>query len=115
MFGASNPISLKTTLSFEECRTRLISNVDRLSWGFTWTWNGPQKMIIGKFTGNRFRLSVRQFSRNSFIPFFYGQFIPLEQGTLIRGRFKIHLLVRVFMTIWVLGVILFFLGQCALL
>ena len=115
MFGASKPIKFKTKLSCEECRTRLVLKVDRLSWGFTRTASGPQKMVIGKFAENRFRLSVRQFSRNSFIPFFYGRFIPSEEGALIEGRFQMHPFVIAFVSIWFLGLILFFLGQCALL
>lgn len=62
---------------------------------------------MGEFTGNEFRLQKRRYWRNDFAPHFYGRFLPEPGGTRIEGHFRLAEWVRIFMTFWILGVILF--------
>lgn len=70
-----------------------------------WSMSGHagERTILGKFDGNRFRLQMRRFYRNSFAPFFYGEVRAIDSGSELSGDFKLHPFVRVFFGIWMTG------------
>jgi len=67
---------------------------------FSWSGYAGKKEILGRIREASFRLQKRRYYRNSFAPFFYGQFAPADSGTLITGEFRMHPFVRVFMAFW---------------
>lgn len=95
LFGCKR-IRLHSTQSLSDCRTRLDGSV-----GFNTV--GP---VLGSITGDGFHLFVvRKGFRNSFAPHFYGKLIPAAFGTVIEGKFRMQLFIRVFLTIWFTGLI----------
>jgi hypothetical protein len=45
------------------------------------------------------------FVHNSFEPYFYGSIIATDGRTLVRGCFRMHFFVLVFMTVWFVGLL----------
>ncbi len=96
-----------TALSTDECLQRLkehsCSFVETLRFAFA----RPEKgTVFATIRGGKFRLFAQgpKYVSNSFAPFFYGRLESTPAGTRIHGRFQMHRLVRVFMTIWFAGV-----------
>lgn len=93
-----------TSLSIEECRSRL-THPKYSPPGF-FTFNPftppPKGTIFVKLRGDRFRLFAAgpKHILNSFAPFFYGSLEALPNGSRIHGRFHMHLFARIFMAIW---------------
>ena len=67
---------------------------------FSWSGYAGTSEVLGRIRGMSFRLQKRRYYRNSFAPFFYGQFASADGGTIITGEFKMHPFVRVFMAFW---------------
>jgi len=93
-----------TSLSIEECRSRLSAPQYSPPRFFTFnTFTPPPKgTIFVKLRGDRFRLLATgpKYIRNSFAPFFYGSLEALPNGTRIHGRFHMHPFTRIFMAMW---------------
>lgn len=93
-----------TSLSIEECRSRLSDPQHSPPRFFTFNpfTPPPKGTIFVKLRGDRFRLFATgpKYIRNSFAPFFYGFLEALPNGTRIHGRFRTHSSSRIFMTIW---------------
>lgn len=93
-----------TSLSIEECRSRLTD--PKYSPPGFFTFNPftppPKGTIFVKLRGDRFRLFATgpRYILNSFVPFFYGSLEALPNGTRIHGRFRMHPFTRIFMAIW---------------
>jgi hypothetical protein len=64
------------------------------------------KPLIGWIEGNQFCLHKRRYWRNDFAPQFYGDLLPQARGTLIEGYFDVPRWTKVFMRIWLGGVLL---------
>ena len=92
-------MKLHTSLSINECLTRLASAIDVEKWSFS-SSGFDSKPILGKIYGDKFRLRKRIYYRNGLQPFFYGQFVPSENGTLIDGKFRIHPFDKWIMIYW---------------
>jgi hypothetical protein len=97
-----SPTDLKfhTPLSPEQCRSRLEASVDIQKLAFTRSGYAGTRDIIAKFSSSSFRLQKRRNHRNSFAPFFYGRFIPMDNGTRVEGEFRMHPFTRGFMVFW---------------
>jgi hypothetical protein len=66
-----------------------------------------QQAAVGSVSEGRVVLQrVIPFVHNSFKPFFVGSFERTATGVVLKGKFSIHWLVRIFMTFW--------LGSCLL-
>ena len=63
------------------------------------------KPLLVKFEGNQFKLWKRRYYRNDFSPYFYGTLSPENQGTRIQGYFDIDRWMKIFMRIWLAGVV----------
>ena len=85
---------LHTSLSIDECRSRLASAIDEERWSFSLSGYLGSKSILGNINGDEFRLQKRIFYRNNLRPFFFGKFVNYESGTLIEGEFKMPSIVR---------------------
>jgi hypothetical protein len=97
-----NCIDLYSRLSPSECVSRLAEAIDRQRViSFTSAGSHP---VIGRIHGFSFCLRKRNSYRNSFQTFLTGAFHPQGTGTRIQGVFAMHILARVFMSLW-LGVI----------
>ena len=107
-------MKLHTRFSIPECRSRLESAVDAERFGFSWSGYAGSREILGKIREMSFRLQKRRSYRNSFAPFFYGQFTPADGGTIIEGEFKMHPFVRAFMTFWFSFLAIFVVAALAL-
>lgn len=99
-------MKFRTSLTIDECRSRLESAVDAERFAFPWSYTGS-RAILGKIRQTSFRLQVRRSYQNSFAPFFYGEFKPVNNGTLVEGEFKMHPSTRVFIRFWFLFLLLF--------
>jgi hypothetical protein len=53
-----------------------------------------------KFKPRAFASRKRRCYRNSFAPFFYGNFTPSDASTIIEGDFRMHPFVKTFMIFW---------------
>jgi hypothetical protein len=90
-----------TMLTKDECYRRLQRHNGRANWGWGWErWE--EGTISANVRGDRFRLfgSGPLNIRNSFAPFYYGRLEESSGGTRIKGRFRLHPLVRVFLAVW---------------
>lgn len=90
-----------THLSIEECRRRLTDL--RSTPGFLEPLPAQtgDEGVFGDVRGDRIRLYARRvMAINSFRRIFYGRLEPTPGGTLIAGRFRVHLWVQIFMTFW---------------
>ncbi len=103
-------VNLQTRLSIEECNSRLLASVDIEHLGWTMSGYAGSKDILAKVSDNGFRLQKRRTHRNSFAPFFFGHFKPVDGGTLIEGEFKLHPATRVFGAVWFSLLLLFAIG-----
>lgn len=62
-----------------------------------------RKGIIGKVNVNKMTFHLQMCSpnfRNSFAMPFYGKIMETDEGTVIQGKFKLHLFVKVFLMVW---------------
>jgi hypothetical protein len=101
-------IVLQTNLAPEECIRRIQESTDpgqRTLFSFS-GYKGSKRLLL-KFDGNQFVLWKRRYYRNDFSPYFYGTLSPENQGTRIQGHFDISRWTKIFMRIWLGGVILF--------
>jgi hypothetical protein len=99
----------RTVLSPEECLRRIqehsysIRNlfVDPLR-------RAPEGTIFTRVQGMRVTLAARgpKYVRNSWELAFYGVLEPCDDGTRVRGRFRMHPFVRAFMRLWFGGLYL---------
>ena len=97
-------MTIESKLSVEECRALLKgATVPESILG---TMFLPAGKIIGKFDEDTFRLRQKKSYNNSFAPFFFGKLSRTNSGTEISGEFRMHPLVRVFMTFWLGMVVL---------
>ncbi len=79
-------MSFKTDLSIEECKLKFENTVQR----------GTCFEFVGKVKNNYFwikRLDEKMV--NSFARNYYGEFIPTKNGTIIKGKFKMHKSIRI--------------------
>jgi len=90
-----------TRLSVEECQQRLSAALDQ--WRWSWSFR-PDKPVIGKVSGHRFQMCKRIYYRNSFMRILHGELIPTPQGTYVRGLFRFHMLVILFLIVWFGGI-----------
>ena len=99
-----------TNLDIDECKLRLKSSIDDTS--FTTAILGS-KLIVGKIKGDKFRLMKRTYYpkinvyiKTSFTPFFYGRFIKQDNGVEIKGYFSMLPVVKVFITLFLCGLLI---------
>ncbi len=62
--------------------------------------------VLCKFGENGFRLQKRKYHRNDFSPYFFAKFEPEPGGTRIEGYFDMAAWPKLFMRIWLGGVVL---------
>lgn len=97
---------LKTTLSEEEVRRRLVANVEirsALLNSLRWS-SSHSKPYEGKFDGNTFKVSRIINYKNSFIPVIEGRISTFLNTTEIHIKMRLHTFVKVFTIIWLSGV-----------
>jgi hypothetical protein len=89
-------------LSQDECVRRLQAHTGRGLWT-----QCAEGTISARIRGNRFRLFAwgPVNLRNSFAPFFHGRVEEAGGTTLIRGRFRMHSIVQVFLFVWFGGLL----------
>ena len=99
-------LTWETSLPAPECRSRLqhYSQADSVWRAFRFDAKGT---VYSSVRPSSFRLFAKgpMFVRNSFEPYFYGSVLEADGRTLIRGRFRMHPVVLVFMTVWFIGVV----------
>jgi hypothetical protein len=91
----------------EACVRRLDDSID--PWHRTpLSFSGFEgsKPVIGWINGYEFRLRKRRYYHNGFAPEFYGNLKSNGRGTVVEGYFDIARVTKVFMRIWLGGVIL---------
>lgn len=93
-----NRMTIQSPFSVEQCRALLQSTtVPESTFG---TMFLPAGKIIGKFSGDNFRLRQKKSYNNSFAPFFFGKLSQTSSGTEISGKFRMHPFVVAFMALW---------------
>jgi hypothetical protein len=74
-------------------------------------YNAPKKDFLGeRINDSEFSISCNMYKahrRNSFSSVFYGKIIEAENDSEVYGFFDIHLFVKVFLGIWLTGVLSF--------
>lgn len=100
----SNRIQLLSPLTPAECVSRLAGVIDtERSAIFSLARSRP---VVGRVTDSFLRLRKRIRYRNSFQSFLTATMRPEAGGTLISGEVAMHPFVRVFMFMWLGGVLL---------
>jgi len=65
-----------------------------------------QQCVVGKVSETKVVLRrYRPFWHNSFIPVFRGKFVFKNGKTVLEGKYSMHMFVKIFMCIWLAGVI----------
>jgi hypothetical protein len=101
-------IVLQTNLAVEDCIHRIQESTDSGERTlFSLSGYKGSKPLLVKFDGNQFKLWKRRYYRNDFSPYFYGTLSAENQGTRIQGHFDINRWTKIFMRIWLAGVVLF--------
>ena len=99
---AGRPWVLETTLTQEECVSRLKSKV-RGMWDTKWD---PDRPLYGNVSSSRFAVQITPGYGRGANPFFIrGVFTPSAAGTTIRAKYGVLTMYRLF----VLGIVSFFL------
>jgi hypothetical protein len=96
-------LTIETTLSIEEARRRLADAIEPKRM-MRWGWSTSAKPFEGAITGDRFEMSRIIRYRNSFLPQISGQIRQGYQGAAIDLTLQLHLLVLIFMAVWLAGV-----------
>lgn len=97
-------IRLHTQLALEVCQAQM-SLADDHDEIVNWPDFKGCRPFLYQMRGERFRLRCRRLGANSFAPIFHGRFLAVPEGTLVEGRFKMHLFTRLFMTFWFGGLL----------
>ncbi|HET6372577.1 MAG TPA: hypothetical protein VFG76_04680 [Candidatus Polarisedimenticolia bacterium] len=106
--GIWQEMAWQTDLSFTECSMLLRQAVEPDSlWRALGLRFDPKGTVYGSIRDREFRLFAKgsPFLHNSFEPYFYGALTERGGTTTIHGRFQMHPLVLVFMTVWTTGVV----------
>ncbi|WP_417199799.1 hypothetical protein [Bizionia sp.] len=107
----SGKIEITTLLSNQEVRKILEENI-RPKKVLTIGFNKPKdnKLFEGFFNQDKFEIQRIITGKNSFLPQIKGQIQPYINGTKIVADLKINTFVIVFMTFWLGGISLAFIG-----
>jgi hypothetical protein len=98
---------LRTDFDPEECRRRLVDSIDPEKVTiFSLSGYRGSKPVIGWIDGDQFCLHKRRYWHNDFAPAFYGNFSAKDRETIIESYFDLSRWPRIFMRIWIAGVIL---------
>jgi hypothetical protein len=62
--------------------------------------------VLGEVTGNTFHIHKRRYWRNDFAPYLYAEFQTKGSGSRIEAYFDVSRWVKLFMRIWLAGVVL---------
>jgi len=62
--------------------------------------------VLGEVTETSFRLQKRRYWRNDFAPNLYGKIHTEATGSRIEGHFDVSRSVKIFMRVWLAGVVL---------
>ncbi len=102
----SRELAWETELSVAECQKRLARLLERP--GFFRAWEAEQGTVFGAVDGSSFYLVAKgsPYLRNSFAPYFFGGLLHRDGTTEVRGRFRVHGFVLLFMAVWFVGVLL---------
>lgn len=106
--------NLTTSMPIDECLNKLEASSEKHSmFGQFLQYSYPNYPSSGKpeikIHGNKFRLFIKfekLLNQNSFHTFFYGELSPSVNGTIVKGKFKMHPFIRAFMAIWFGGAII---------
>ena len=93
-------LELVSPLSPDECVARLTAAIDNTGIMFSKGYV-DSKPLVGNVTTRRVLLGKRIWYRNSFQTFLIGELRATTGGTVFRGTFAVHPVVRVLMTVWV--------------
>ncbi|WP_233841787.1 hypothetical protein [Dyella sp. 2HG41-7] len=92
----SDPVEFESTFGMTESIERLKAATRR--WGF---FSVTEEVASGRVTESRVSLQrVIPMVGNSFKPFFVGRFEVINGNVVLRGRYTLHWLVRMFMGFW---------------
>jgi len=96
----SNRLELFSRLSPAECLERLRETVDTRRSKFSDFWAPNSKSVAGRMDGERIRLRLNYYGRNSFRVFLTGVVRARDGGTVIQGIFSLHPIVHAFLLVW---------------
>jgi hypothetical protein len=99
-------IQMVSPLSTSECLTRLRAAAELSERQPMGSWPRLNDPMLVRVSGTRFRLMKASGGppRNSFRRMFHGEILECPKGSMVRGRFKLHFLVRAFMSVWLGGI-----------
>jgi hypothetical protein len=92
LFFFKETLCMETDISPKDCLERLKQNTDsgQLNLAYFSKFSVIGKLVIGKFSKDKFNLSARYGSRYNYIrPFYFGKLKPNGSGTIIDGYFGI--------------------------
>lgn len=94
-------VTFWTDLSPDNCLRQLREQTDQAELTiFSFSGYKGSKAVLLTSDGHEFKLWKRRYYHNSFAPIFFGILEAQSRGTLIRGHFDMHRLVKLFMMIW---------------
>lgn len=97
MIGSAINMENIYKLDIEECKRRIDSVIDK-----RWTrYFIHSTGIVGRIKSDSFCLKKnKELWSNDFARMFYGKLISQDNGTIIKGSFKLTVALKVFMSIW---------------
>jgi hypothetical protein len=96
-------LTIETTLTVEDAQRRLAEAVEPRKYA-RWTFQTGSKPFEGSITGEQFQISRVISYRNSFLPQISGRIRQGPQGATIEATLALHVVVMIFMAVWLLGV-----------
>ncbi len=96
----------------EDALRRLSAAMDEERWWTVW-FDFGKRPFAGKVRGRKFHIRKRHNYRNAFVPVLYGEVQRTPTGSKLIGQFRLHTLVRWFLTFWYSFLVLVPLGLLA--
>jgi hypothetical protein len=96
-------LTIETTLTVEEAQRRLAESVEPRK-NIGWPLQQRSKPFEGSITDEHFEISRVISYRNSFLPRISGRIRQGSQGATIEATLALHVVVMIFMIVWLLGV-----------
>jgi hypothetical protein len=84
------------------CLERLAGQIDVDRWAVSLSGYQGNKPILGRISGNEFRLHKRRYWHNSFGPVLYGRMISQGGGTVVEAYWDTRRVTRIALRVWLI-------------
>src|SRR5215831_16378829 len=99
-------VQMASPLTASECLARLRAGAEVSERQPMGSWPSINDPMLVRVVGRRFRLMKASGGPkgNSFRRMFHGEVLDSPTGSIVRGRFRLHFVVRAFLFVWLSGI-----------